>query len=223
MHSAGSRHTLSHFCCFISNPALIQSSTPRCEAEKAACCCTWALLRAARCCSSMWIKDTVTVVHSRKINLAFAGHCLVCAIQNKPQNCLWAFPWYSGPWRGVSNYCRSSGVRMSGEMLKGEKNIQGKCHCMVICKLCTDTEDHSSFPHRYPVPFSLGDSSSFCCFIQRKWIVLPTSGIPRVGFLYMSYLCEPVPQLLLPLVPWRGELFLLYYFYFPLTKTSNNF
>lgn len=81
MHSPGSWHTLSHLHCSNPNAALIQSSTHSCEAEKAARCCTWALLRAAWCCNCMWIKDTVTKVHSRKINHTLAGHCLVCAIQ----------------------------------------------------------------------------------------------------------------------------------------------
>lgn len=81
MHSSASRHTLSHLRCFISNPALIQSSTHSCEAEKAACCCTWALLRAVWCCNYMWVKDPVTEEYSRKINPTLAGHYLVCAVQ----------------------------------------------------------------------------------------------------------------------------------------------
>lgn len=125
--------------------------------------------------------------YSRKINHTLAGHCLVCAVQiTSSHRMSWELfhcilgP--AGPLQG-SNYCRSSGVCMSREMLKGEKFILGKCHCMVICKLRTNPEDHSSFRHWYPVPFPLGDNSSFCCFIHWKLIALSTSGSPRVGFL----------------------------------------
>lgn len=225
MHSPGSRHTLSRLCCFISSPAIIQSSTHSCEAEKAVCCCTWALLRAAWCCNYVWIKDPVAEEYSRKINHALAGHCLVCAIQITSNHRMAWEPFHGilGPCKGVSNYCRSSGVCMSGEMLKGEKYILGKCHCMVICKLCTSTKDHSSFPHQYPVPFPLWDNSSFCCFFHWKWTALSTSTFPGWDFckwatcvsLFLSLCCLSCPERgwEAKIAPWRGELFLLYYFF----------
>lgn len=185
MHFPGSRHTLSCLCCFISSPALIQSSTHSCEAEKAACCCTWALLWAAWCRNYVWIKHPVAEEYSRKINHALAGHCVVCAIQITSNHRMAWEPFHGilGP-EGVSPITAEAQVCAWVERCwRGEKYILGKCHCMVICKLCPSTEDHSSFPHQYPVPFPLGDNSSFCCFIHWKWTALSTPGIPRVGFL----------------------------------------
>lgn len=172
----------------------------------------------------MWIKDPVTGEYSKKINRALAGHCLVCAVQiASSHRTAWeSFHGVLGP-AGVSLITVEDQVCARVERWWREKNIFRGNATSYFSVNCTNTEDHSSFPHWHPVPFPLGDNSSFWCFIHCKWIALSTSGVPRVVFLYMSYLCEPSPQLLLPLMLWRGELFLLYYFFYLWQKQAITF